>query len=227
MFLFVLIVGYLILGGITPYVRQPEVGEDYQKQFDVESFYADETSGDRAAIVESNGNALRERIRMIEHAKERIILCTFDFRSDTAGEQMLSALMSAAERGIRVQILTDGFNFLTHMRGNPYFHALVRTENIEFKVYNPVNLLTPWKGMSRMHDKYLIADEEIYLLGGRNTFDYFLGDQKGHKNYDRDMLVYNTGSEESSLYQVRDRQIHSCPRWKNAPGATGQLAATL
>lgn len=86
MFLFVLIVGYLILGGITPYVRQPEVGEDYQKQFDVESFYADETSGDRAVIVESNGNALRERIRMIEHAKERIILCTFDFRSDTAGE---------------------------------------------------------------------------------------------------------------------------------------------
>lgn len=219
MILILLFVGYLILGGITPYVRQPEVGEDYQKQFDVESFYADETSGDRAAIVESNGNALRERIRMIEHAKERIILCTFDFRSDTAGEQMLSALMSAAERGIRVQILTDGFNFLTHMRGNPYFHALVRTENIEFKVYNPVNLLTPWKGMSRMHDKYLIADEEIYLLGGRNTFDYFLGDQKGHKNYDRDVLVYNTGSEESSLYQVRDYfegvwKLDYCKVWK-------------
>ena len=220
--LILVFLGYLILGGVAPYVRQPEVGEDYQNQFNAESFYADEVSCDRAAIVESNGDALEERIRMIEHARERIILSTFDFRSDIAGKQMLSALISAAERGIRVQILADGFNFLTHMKGNPYFYALVRTENIEFRVYNPINLLTPWKGMSRMHDKYLIADEEVYLLGGRNTFNYFLGEQEGHKNYDRDVLVYNTGGEASSLYQVTDYfegvwNLECCKVWK--PGS--------
>ena len=219
MIVILVFLGFLILGGVAPYVRQPEVGEDYQNQFDAESFYADATSCDRAAIVEGNGDALIERVRMIEHAKERVILSTFDFRSDTAGKQMLSALISAAERGVRVQILTDGFNFLTHMKGNSYFYALVRTENIEFKVYNPVNLLTPWKGMSRMHDKYLVADEEVYLLGGRNTFNYFLGDQDSHKNYDRDVLVYNTGGEESSLYQVMDYfegvwNLKYCKAWK-------------
>ena len=38
----------------------------------------------------------------------------------------------------------------------------------------------------RMHDKYLIADGKRYILGGRNTYNYFLGDFPGHKNYDRE-----------------------------------------
>ena len=36
-----------------------------------------------------------------------------------------------------------------------------------------------------MHDKYLIVDDSLYLMGGRNVYDSFLGDQEGHKNYDR------------------------------------------
>ena len=43
--------------------------------------------------------------------------------------------------------------------------------------------------MGRMHDKYLIADGKTYILGGRNTYNYFLGEFPGHKNYDRDVLV--------------------------------------
>ena len=37
--------------------------------------------------------------------------------------------------------------------------------------------------------KYLIADGKRYIIGGRNTHNYFLGDFPGHKNYDRDVLV--------------------------------------
>ncbi|MDO4306119.1 MAG: phospholipase D-like domain-containing protein [Eubacteriales bacterium] len=195
---------YLILGGALPYLKQPEVSETYRQEFDASRFYSDEASCDRAAVIEKNGDALAERIRLIGQAEESVILSTFDFRSDTAGKQMIAALMSAAERGVRVQILMDGFNFLLQMDGNPYFYALAETENVEIRVYNPVNLLTPWKAMSRMHDKYIIADETAYILGGRNTFNYFLGSQKSHKNYDRDVLVYNTGGAESSLYQVMD-----------------------
>lgn len=211
--------GYLIFGGIAPYVRQPEVGADFQNRFDAKSFYSENVSCDRAGIAEENGDALKERIRMIEYAKERIILSTFSFYSDVSGKQMLSALISAAERGVIVQILVDGFNFLTNIKGNPYFHALVRTENTEVRVYNDINLLTPWTAMSRMHDKYLIADEKVYVMGGRNTFDYFLGDQEGYKNYDRDLLVYNTGGEESSVYQLLDYfegvwNLEYCKVWK-------------
>lgn len=41
-----------------------------------------------------------------------------------------------------------------------------------------------------MHDKYLIIDEAMYLLGGRNTNDIFLGNKKTRINVDRDIFVY-------------------------------------
>ena len=61
-----------------------------------------------------------------------------------------------------------------------------------------------------MHDKYIIIDDQILLLGGRNTSGYFLGNSDGkHLSYDRDILVYNTAantnsSKESVITQVRD-----------------------
>ena len=62
------------------------------------------------------------------------------------------------------------------------FYGLSSHENVEIKLYNKANPLKPWKMMGRMHDKYLIADGKRYILGGRNTYNYFLGDFPGHKN---------------------------------------------
>ena len=201
---FVFALLYLGVGAVLPYMRTPEVSEAYSEQFRVQDYYSDTVSCDRAALLEDNEEALAERIRMIANAGERIVLSTFDFRSDTSGKQMLAALYDAAERGVEVQVLMDGMYALLHMEGNPWFYALACAENVTIKIYNPINLLTPWTGMSRMHDKYLIADETAYILGGRNTFDYFLGGQDSYKNHDRDMLICNTGGEESSIYQILD-----------------------
>lgn len=193
---------YVILGAALPYIRQPDVSAETMRQFRPEDYYGDAIGPDRAALVEDNDEALRLRMQMIAHAEERVILSTFDFRTDEAGKDMLAVLLDAAKRGVSVEIFADGFNSLIRMEGNEYFYALSCLPNVTIRIYNPINLLTPWKAMARMHDKYVIADEEAYLLGGRNTFAFFLGDYEGHKNYDRDALVYNTGSPDSSLYEV-------------------------
>lgn len=52
--------------------------------------------------------------------------------------------------------------------------------------------------MGRLHDKYLIADRSSYIIGGRNTFSYFLGSSSPYKNYDRDALVYCENPDENS-----------------------------
>ncbi|MCI8286427.1 MAG: CDP-diacylglycerol--glycerol-3-phosphate 3-phosphatidyltransferase [Lachnospiraceae bacterium] len=191
-----------VISAILPYRRQPEVSREYREAFQAESFYGEGISSDRAVVIEDNGDALRERIRLISQAQERIILSTYEMRSDTSGMQIMAALRAAALRGVQVELLLDGFAFWTQVEGNPYFYALETTDNVEIIVYNKANVLTPWKGMSRMHEKYIIADDRIYLAGGRNTFDFFLGDQEGHKNYDRDVLVYNTGGADSSVYDL-------------------------
>ncbi|MDE7211987.1 MAG: phospholipase D family protein, partial [Lachnospiraceae bacterium] len=129
---------------------------------------------DRAVILEDNSEALMERVRMIRNAKERIILSTFDFRADISGKVLLAALLDAAERNVSVKVVVDGVSGLLRMEQNPYFFALSSHPNAEIRIYNRVNPLLPWRLMGRLHDKYLIADETAYILGGRNSIYYFL-----------------------------------------------------
>ena len=180
---------YELAGICIAYKNQPEVSPETQKEIQLETW--DKISGtpERAVIIEKNPDALLQRIRLIQNARDEIILSTFAFHSDESGKLIMGALLDAADRGVRVRILADGFESWTAMEGNPYFYALSSYENIEIKLYNRANPLKPWKMMGRMHDKYLIADGETYILGGRNTYNYFLGDFPGHKNYDRDVLV--------------------------------------
>ena len=145
---------------------------------------------ERAVIVEDNSDALLNRVRMIQNAQSEIVLSTFDFMSDESGRIMLGALCEAADRGVKVEVVVDGFDGVLHMKWNPYFYALSAKENVTLMMYNEINPFTMYKGMARMHDKYLVVDRQIYMLGGRNTFNYFLGDYSDYKNYDRDVLVW-------------------------------------
>ncbi len=192
-----------IAAGVVSYRRQPLVSREYKDRFKADDCYSDSASCDRACIIEDNVDGLRQRLKMVERAKKRIILSTFEFRADESGKDMLAVLLAAAKRGVDIKIISDGMAGYLRMERNKYFHALAAEESVEIKIYNKLNVLKPWKLMGRLHDKYLIIDDDLYVLGGRNTYDYFLGDN-GYKNYDRDVLVYSTDpdSAESSIHQV-------------------------
>ncbi len=185
----VVILLYEMIGIFAAYKKQPELSEETKQSLHPEDIYTDATVEERACIIEENGDALLQRVRLIEQAKEEIILSTFAFHDDDSGQIMMGALLRAAERNVHIRILVDGFESWTAMEGNAYFYAMSSHPNIEIKVYNRANPLKPWEMMGRMHDKYLIADGKTYILGGRNTYNYFLGEFPGHKNYDRDVLV--------------------------------------
>ena len=146
--------------------------------------------GERVACVDSNAEAILWRLRLIRSAQEKLILSTFDLRPDETGLDILAALQEAADRGVRIQILADGICSTMYLQGDAHFQALCAMPNVEAKSYNPVNLVKPWKLNYRMHDKYLIADDHVYLLGGRNTYDLFLREDLDHYNIDRDVVVY-------------------------------------
>ncbi len=193
---------YVVVGATVPYRMTPKVTNTTDENFAIQGFTSNTIGNDRATIIEDNEEALEVRLQMIAHSKERVILSTFDFRLDESGKDVLSALYHAAERGVQVELFADGFNSYINMEGSPYFMALSCHPNAKIILYNKVSFLRPWTIMGRMHDKYLLVDDTAYVLGGRNTFDYFLGSSEGHKNYDRDILVYNTGSTDSSLYDL-------------------------
>ncbi|MCD7822244.1 MAG: phospholipase D family protein [Clostridiales bacterium] len=198
---------YLVLGATVPFAAHPSVSEDYQAAVAETDYTGDAPGVDRVMLLEDSVTALSERFRMISQAEERIILSTFDFRDDNSGTDMIALLWEAAERGVKVQILVDGFSAMSHMGSRTSFVALAAHPNVEIKLYNSLRLWDPSTFNGRLHDKYLIVDDDLYILGGRNTYDFFLGDYPtGRPNYDREVLVWNTGEdvEDSSLQQLLD-----------------------
>lgn len=152
------------------------------------------SAGERIACIDDNKDALIWRLRMIENAESEIILSTFGFSTGSSGKDILCALHAAAQRGVTVRLLLDGFHGGKTMRNSAEFQALSALSNVEVRLYNEIDLLQPWKANYRMHDKYLLIDSKMYLLGGRNTNDLFLGDYSDTPNIDRDILVLGSDS---------------------------------
>jgi phosphatidylserine/phosphatidylglycerophosphate/cardiolipin synthase-like enzyme len=159
---------------------------------------------ERVLCVDDNREALLWRLRMIASAKRELTLATFDLREDNSGIDILAALYEAADRGVHVNLLVDGISGSLRLKQSANVQALAALDNVEVRFYNPVNFLTPWKLNYRMHDKYLIVDDTAYLLGGRNTYDLFLGEYVSSYNIDRDVLVYEKeAGENSSLNELQ------------------------
>ncbi|ABX43769.1 phospholipase D-like domain-containing protein [Lachnoclostridium phytofermentans] len=199
---------YVIISVTIPFANPPKVSEEFKQSVNLNAFYSDTISVDRAAIVETSQDALDVRIHMINQAKEKIAISSFSIKHDRSCKEIASAVLAAANRGVKVQILVDGLTGNIDMGSDPIYYALGTQENVEIRYYNILNLLKPWTANGRLHDKYLIVDDSLLLLGGRNISNYFLGEYNTNVlSYDRDILVYNTAAktsrnDESVLSQV-------------------------
>ena len=197
---------------LTLIKRNPDSA--YEKELEQTTFTAEsekESGGsrtwkknvERIRCIDDNEEALLWRLRMIGNAKKSIVLSTFDLRPDNSGTKIIAVLYAAAERGVQVQILIDGIYQKLFLEKSPVFQALTAHQNVEVGIYNPVTNL--FRLNYRMHDKYLIIDESMYLLGGRNTNDIFLGDKKTGINVDRDILVYEESEGQGESLQELEK----------------------
>lgn len=200
-----IVLAYLIIGATAPFLRFPKITPAAMADFDTADFRQGSPGVDRAALLETNESAWEERIRLLARAQERVILSTFDMRPGESTKDILALLLARAEEGVKVQILVDGFSGAIRMEGQELFYALSSHPNVEIRIYNPLNLFKPWKFQGRMHDKYIIVDDKACILGGRNTFDYFIGTYTDKNvSRDREVLIFNTepGSEKTSIHEL-------------------------
>lgn len=133
-----LIVGILVYelaGALVPFVYPKKVQGELPK---TETFYGTEyrPDTDRAAVIESNQEALALRLSMFEEAKKSIVMTTFDIREGESTRDIFASLCAAADRGVQVQIIVDGMYGLLHMSGKDIFKAAGSHENLEIKFYN-------------------------------------------------------------------------------------------
>ncbi len=201
---FLLVAVYFAAGLILPFCHLKTVGEDYRLLVKEREYYGEEGKGtDRACIIETAQEALDIRIQLLDGAQESIVLTTFDIRDGESTRDIAAVLLQAADRGVEVEILVDGMSGFLRMK-KPVFKLLGSHENIEIRLYNEPNPLKPWTINGRMHDKYIMVDGTYLLMGGRNTFDYFLGTYTD-KNLSLDREVFfvsDLEAEDSAIAQM-------------------------
>lgn len=181
----------IVAANIIKPIKKKSVSNSFKEEISGVEYESDKVSTESVLSIDTNEDALLWRLRMIGNAKESITMATFDLRMDESGLDVISALYDAAERGVKVKVLIDGIYEPLYLRDDT-FYAFCSHENVEVKLYNPITFKGIYNINYRMHDKYLMVDECMYLLGGRNTTDTFWGELRGGSNIDRELLVYNS-----------------------------------
>lgn len=199
---FALEILFLLGGIVAPFIVYRDVREVTVGSFDASAVFEGQAGTARAKLLAKNSDALDERIRLMQLAEERIIISTFDIRDGESFRDMAAVMLERADAGVQVSILGDAFSVELHMGGSPLLDAVSSHPNIEVRLYNRVSALKPWKSQGRMHDKYVIVDDFAYIIGGRNTFDYFLTDDLSKGSYDCEVAIYETVPSENSSLQT-------------------------
>jgi len=150
-------------------------------------------------LLNEGPTALDWRLLAIDSAADSIDLQTFLWFFDTAGAMVLDHLLMAADRGVKVRMLIDD-TFLT--REDPMLMALVEHPNIEYRVYNPfkrrsgslatrqfLNLAEFHRLDHRMHNKAMVVDNRVAIVGGRNLADEYFGLDDGPNFRDLELLL--------------------------------------
>lgn len=107
----------------------------------------------------------------IARAHHEVWLATYIFHDDDAALCVANELVAAAQRGVRVRVVVDGFG------SNRTLAALQRLwheRGVDFAVFRPIHRWWNWLHpgqFRRLHHKLCVVDGEIAFVGGINLID--------------------------------------------------------
>lgn len=126
--------------------------------------------GNALSLLESGGEFFPAILAAIANAQSDIHLHTYMFKTDATGASITQALIAAAQRGVRVRLVLDGFgsrDFVERMQ------PLLDEHGILLRVFRrEAGGLALRRGrLRRMHHKLLSIDGYIAFVGGINILD--------------------------------------------------------
>lgn len=150
-------------------------------------------------MISAGMDGLLARVELIDRADKRLDLQYYIFRSDDSGRLIQSALLRAADRGVRIRIITDDGETVP---GDEKLLLLAAHPNIAIKVFNAFEyrghntalraadfILHKSRLDYRMHNKLMVADQAVALSGGRNIGDQYFQVDPGSQFGDDDLLA--------------------------------------
>lgn len=125
--------------------------------------------GNRIGLLVNGDDYFPALLAAIEGARRSVHIETYILADDKIGQRVLAALAGAAERGVEVRLLVDGFGGGAHARR-------LRDElaglNVALRIFRPERW---WrlerKLLRRLHRKLAVIDDRIAFIGGINIID--------------------------------------------------------
>ena len=106
----------------------------------------------------------------IDAARHEIHLETYIFRADATGRAIADALARAAQRGVVVRVLVDGYG---SQDLDPALVKRMEAAGVQLLVYRPN--ISPWSlrhaRLRRLHRKIAVIDARVAFVGGINILD--------------------------------------------------------
>jgi cardiolipin synthase A/B len=121
-------------------------------------------------LLEGSAAFFPSLISAIDHAKKSVQLETYIFDLTASGTDVALALERAAQRGVQVRVMVDGF-------GTPAFPDAwkdrFKLAGVQWLVFEPIVTLgiflpSQWR---RLHRKLCVIDSDVAFCGGINLLD--------------------------------------------------------
>ena len=125
--------------------------------------------GNRLTLLPDGPERLAALIALIEEAQESLRFLYYMFLDDESGGRVRDALLAAAERGVQVSLLVDGFG--SDAAKAAFFQPLI-DGNVDFCRFSA---RYGRRYLLRNHQKLALADGRRVLIGGFNVSDDYFG----------------------------------------------------
>ena len=125
------------------------------------------TAGNELELLENGEEFFPRVFEAIANARDEVVLETFILFEDKVGLALHEALLTAARRGVQVDVTIDGF-------GSPdlseKFIGELCEAGVRMHVFDPGLRIWKWRTnmLRRMHRKIVVIDAELAFVGGIN-----------------------------------------------------------
>ena len=167
-------------------------------------------NGNAVTLLENGLELFPALCEAFDAAHTSIHLETYIFRLDAAGLKVLDHLKRAAERGVKVRVVLDGYG---SARDDRTIQSLLRAAGAQCRIYRPEPKYLSYQSfdfsrLRRMHRKTTLVDSHLAFIGGINIEDDYSGlseeDLLTNKEPRFDYAVRLTGPLAIELMRAQD-----------------------
>ncbi len=130
--------------------------------------YATFCGGNDVTLLEGGDALFPAMVTALAHATHEVWLATYIFHDDAAALAIMDALVAAAQRGVRVRVVVDGFGSKATL---PTLMRRFSGSGVALAVFRPVDRWWTWLQpgqLRRLHQKLCVVDSDIGFVGGIN-----------------------------------------------------------